>query len=660
MKTLSFTLLLCLLSILLYGQWSINPLLPNLIAGFENEQVLPKVAITNEGNVYVSRFDNQAGSYQVFLQYFSQSGEALWPLPNGILVSSYPQMTWLTEYDLDVDTQGNAVITFQDVRNSNVNNVMLYKVDPEGNILWNPDGIAITTDTDINFSNMSPVVFCSADNSTYVAWQRTGTTNSIGIQRINTEGSLLWGDGIYLSVDGSSCTWPQIIQSEGNDILLKYFVDSGPFWAPTRHQYVSRLNSEGTTLWNTVITDAGGMPAWQQLIPFVPDGSGGAVLAWYDDRSNDMVNEVYTQRIDAEGIVTMPANGALISTDTANQQYYPKLAVDSANEHIYAFYKVTDSGQTTSGMGRQLMDFDGNRLWGETGIYVVDLGNNSTSPVAAYMTEYGGVCIYERSLQPMNDSEMGLYATSFRANGNSFWPEQILNIATDPINKYHYDFARSAEPWSVIAWESGLSDMDIYAMRLNDTGTLGMYYPAPINLSAEIISDGEILLNWEAGSPQMLPNAYRIYVNDSLEAEIDGNINSYTYNYPTPNTYEFYLTAVYDGQNYSAPSEVVTVICVSNPQELLTPSIPSVQIHPNPIRTTVLISYSNAKLGADANLEVFNLKGQLVFTKAFTPLSFTGEMALSEQDLASLRSGIYFFRIKMGTSFHTRKVMILR
>ncbi len=661
MKTLTIALLLCLLSTALLGQWSINPLQPNLIAGFGGEQVLPKVAITAEGNVYVSRFDNQAGSYQVFLQLFSQTGEALWPEPNGILVSSHAQMSWLTEYDLSVDAGGNAIIAFQDIRNSGVNNVMLYKVDPEGNILWNPDGIALTSDTSDVYANMSPVLFQSADNSTYAAWQRIGDVNTIGIQRISAGGQLLWGDGgVSLSVTGSSCTWPQIIQSDGNDILLKYYVDSGPFWAPTRHLYVSRFNPEGTALWVSVITNAGGMTAWQQLIPFVPDGSGGAVLAWYDDRNSDMVNEVYTQRINAQGNVSMPANGALISTDTANQQYYPKVAVDTANGQIYAFYKVTNSGQTSSGMARQLIDFGGNRLWGETGINLVDLGDYTTSPITAYMTEHGAICIYEHAMAPFSDNAMGLYAASFRSNGNSFWPEQPLGIATDSSNKYHYGFARSADPWSVLAWESGMSGMDIYAMRLNDTGSLGMLYPAPVNLSAEVISDTEILINWEAGIPSMLPISYRIYVNDSLEAEVDGETNSHIYNYPAPNTYNFYLIAVYEDDYLSPPSEVVTVICVSNPPELVTEAILNLQIYPNPIRSQATIGYSAKSNLADATLEVYNLKGQKVLNKAYPWPSKSGELHLSELDLATLQSGIYFVRLKLGTFSQTRKVMILK
>ncbi len=392
MKHLCLLVLACLVWTTVCAQWSVDPQSPNLIAGYPGDQSMPKVAITTSGNTYICRFDNSSGGYKVYLNLLSREGNALWTDPNGLLVSEHAQMSWLTEYDLTVDNDGNAVIVFQDIRNAGANNVVAYKISPQGTFLWGPDGIALSSDTDTEISNMSPVVFNSADNSTYAAWQRMGTTTSTTIQRLNSAGQKLWGEnGLTVSSINSRITWPQIIQSDGDNILLKYYSDTGPVYAPTRHLYVAKYTPEGQQLWNTVMTDAGGMTAWQQLIPFESDGSGGAVLAWYEDRDSNMDNDIYAQRVTSAGSITMPEDGALVSVDPANQQYYPEVAVDTSNQEIFVFFRVTDANQSSWGLARQKLNFNGNRLWGETAVnFVISEARKSTP--SALITRPLGLC----------------------------------------------------------------------------------------------------------------------------------------------------------------------------------------------------------------------------------------------------------------------------
>ena len=79
MKTLFLFLVAALQSFPLLGQWSQNAAFPTHIAGGDGEQVLPKTAITSDGYVYVSRFDNGSnGNYDVYLQCLDQQGVQQW------------------------------------------------------------------------------------------------------------------------------------------------------------------------------------------------------------------------------------------------------------------------------------------------------------------------------------------------------------------------------------------------------------------------------------------------------------------------------------------------------------------------------------------------------------------------------------------------------
>jgi len=54
------------------------------------------------------------------------------------------------------------------------------------------------------------------------------------IQKVSPSGSLLWGSsGITLS-GSQQYTWPQLLPVGSDDVILKYFLDSGTFPALTR------------------------------------------------------------------------------------------------------------------------------------------------------------------------------------------------------------------------------------------------------------------------------------------------------------------------------------------------------------------------------------------------------------------------------------------
>lgn len=625
----------------LFSAWSTDPMAPNLIAGFTGEQVIPKVAITPSGNTYICRFDNSSGGYLVYLNYLSYNGDPLWEQAQGLLVSANPSMSWLTDYDMTVDNDGNAVIVFQDIRNAGVNNVFAYKISPTGEFLWGQNGIAMSMDTSTEYSNMSPTVFNSADNSTYVAWQRMASTSAVVINRISPEGQKLWGDsGITLTAMQGSYTWPQVIQSEANDILLKYYHDSGPFWAPTRHIYVARYVPEGTRLWTATVSNAGGLPAWQQMIPFEADGSGGGILAWYEDRENDQDQDVYVQRVNAAGAVTMTANGSLMSVDSTHQQYYPKLAVDPVGQYIYAFFRVTNGNQDQYGMARQLLDYAGVPQWGATAPMIFPISGTDVNCIGAFYGQYGAVCVYQYG-------NGLLYTDAWRASGVSGWIGGPTQLAGTVVSKLHYDLASHPGEWAVLGWEQGMSDQDIYAMRINANGTLGAEYPAPNGLTAAFVPPGSVMLNWDAASPYMLPENIYVFMDGELAQVFPGDVTGCQLDDLSVGEHSFFLRARYAGDHYSADSNVATTTVVSADDAVLIPVISSAVVYPNPFRSDAVLRVTLNKPVANAILTIYDIRGRKLMRQSLPMRKGANTWDLSNAREVMLRSGVYLLRIDL-------------
>ncbi len=657
MKTLfTFVIIsLCCVSMYALG-WSTDSMFPTPIVNGPGEQVMPKLAIDSSGHTYLSYFDNSGGNYNVWIQRMDIQGFFTFPPPNGLLVSSHASDTWLTDYDLCVDQGNNALVTFQDIRNV-CNNVIVYKITPDTEMPWGNDGIALSSDTNTTYANYSPKILNTSDNSTYVAWMRTGdTSGEIRMQRLNSSGQLLWAAGgiSFVPLTGNY-TWPQMLESSDGSILVKYYLDTGPYWSPTRHIYVMKLNPQGEIIWNNPISVAGGISAWNQIIGYESDGSGGAVLAWYDDRNADNINEIYVSRITSDGTVSTTTNGSLITTDTGNQQYYPAIAVDPVQENIFVFYKFTDAAQNNSGLAAQRLDFSGNRFWGESGLVSEVMSAYVASPQYAALSELGVTCVYFYGTEPSSDTNLQLRARCFRTTGANAWTEDYKFMASNVTPKLHYDFDSFGNDWIAGIWEEGFSGYDIYAMRLNSDGSLGMFYPAPTNLTAVQNGEHSMLLEWTAPAIDLVPTNYQITINDTENITIDGDITNYTMTDLPLSTYTVYVKALYNGEHYSAASNIVTITIVANSDEAIPAVAEQLQISPNPARNMATVKWYGLQ-ASPVRLSVYNLKGQKLESRMISnPTKGWNETHWNCDNYAQ---GIYFLRMETGKSILTKKVVI--
>ena len=102
-----------------------------------------------------------------------------------------------------------------------------------------------------------------------------------------------------------------IIPVGDDDIVLKYFDDSGPFQYAQpamfmRNDMILMVISLGQA---TIISNAGGISAWTNIFPFINDGEDGFYIAWHDDRDNNLLSSIFVQHIDSDGNVQLADDG---------------------------------------------------------------------------------------------------------------------------------------------------------------------------------------------------------------------------------------------------------------------------------------------------------------------------------------------------------------
>ena len=642
--------------------WSDNPSQNNAIADQTNEETIPKIAVCNDLTTYICWFSLENNNYNVRLQHLDAEGNELWQ-HEGILISNHPSMSWLTDYDISTDGLGNAIIVFQDIR-SVTNNIFAYKVSPTGDMLWDTDGLTLSEDSNSEYSNMTPTLTVTPDNEVVVAWQRVTTTSVVQMQRISASGQFLWGSaGITIASLSNRITWPQLLPASDSSVLVKYYEDSGPIYSPTRSIKAVRINANGSYQWANaaVISSAGGISAWTQLLSMVSDHNNGFFLAWHDDRDNDNIEHPYIQHVLADGSIPWTSNGIIMTTRNNAQQYTPKLAFDYLSNNIYSFWHETDLDQNTHGIVSQKLSLEGNVLWAPVGLTVYAPISDGYIPLYANMIGNNPMVVYEQYIGA-TDQNILLGAKALTPEGASYWINDLV-ISNTALAKYHFSFVPSSSSF-YLAWHGQNSSIDdIFAARFNMDGTLGnpsLPLLPPTNLSATIINSHNIYLEWLAPPINCIMHFY-VYRDGTRLNEIAFDSTCYLDENITVGTHTYYATTLYNWGE-SAPSNVVTMNILAEEDPTSSLSTLSIKNYPNPFNPSTSIQYSIPKSGNVA-ITIYNAKGQLVkqlLKESKKEGNYTILWDGKNQAGQIMNSGIYYCQVKMKSESSTTRLVLMK
>ncbi|MCD4771812.1 MAG: PKD domain-containing protein, partial [Bacteroidales bacterium] len=470
-KLLLIVFLLCVFNLNSRAQWSSDPSLNTSIVIATGEQAIPKIASSTSypGISYISWFSSESGNYNVRLQKLDVYGNKLWA-DEGLLISNHTAMTWLTDWDMTIDGNDCAILTFQDIRTGS-NNIFVYKISPDGAFLWGADGIQLSNSTAFD---ASPKVCVTATGNTIVAW---AADDVVIRQKISSDGTLLWGnDGITLS-GTNAFSWPQLLPVGNDDVIIKYFEDIGTFPSLDRNVYAQKFDANGADVWSqaTVISDAGGISAWTQIFPFINDGSDGFYIAWHDDRDNNMLASIFVNHINSGGQVLFPSNGVEASIMGNRNHYYAQLALPQGSNDIFVYWNEMDGGQNDRGIYGQKMSSTGTIQWGNNGKVFIEISSTNVYPMNSRGTENDMIVIYEEYFDAMNTS---VIAMRIDTAGSYIWSPEKITMSSVQSEKGHAEVNDYIFGQLIAVWDDGRNtSKDIYGQNIQLDGSLGSIPP---------------------------------------------------------------------------------------------------------------------------------------------------------------------------------------
>ena len=227
------------------------------------------------------------------------------------------------------DGAGGMLVAWLDAR---IGGTRLYaqRLDASGAARWLANGVAVSP------AGLAAQTFDLAPDGAggaIVCWEKSGNYD-VYAQRIDAAGALQWtATGVLLHAAAYSRGNPAV----RGDGAGGAFVTFDAYASLDNNVFVQHVNPAGVPQWT-----AGGVPLVtaandQYDAQLVPDGAGGAIVAWTDHREHVILfGRIYAQRVSAAGAPQWTANGVALGvklTDASESQ----LTADGAGGAISAW-----------------------------------------------------------------------------------------------------------------------------------------------------------------------------------------------------------------------------------------------------------------------------------------------------------------------------------
>jgi hypothetical protein len=343
---------------------TVDPLWPAnglAICAAAGSQYYPTLVSDGAGGAIITWQDLRSGTnYDIYAQHVLAGGSVAWTA-DGVAVSTagFDQAS----QQLVSDGAGGAIITWSDLRSGTNNDIYAQRVLAAGSTAWTANGVVICVAAN---NQVSPQLVSDGAGGAIITWHdsRSGTSNDIYAQRVLAPGTVAWtANGLAICTAANNQTYPQLVSDgAGGAIITWQDVRSGAY----SDIYAQHVIAAGVPAWTADGVAVCAAANSQYSPQLVSDGAGGAIFAWYDLRSSSSY-DIYAQRVLAAGAIAWTADGVAICA-AANSQYTPQLVSDGTGGAIVTWYDYRSG--TTYDVYAQRVLAAGTTTWTADGVAV--------------------------------------------------------------------------------------------------------------------------------------------------------------------------------------------------------------------------------------------------------------------------------------------------
>ncbi len=266
-----------------------------------------------------------------------------------------------------------------------------------------------------------------------------------------------------VSTAANNQMYPGVVSDgSGGAIITWYDLRGGS----TYDIYVQRIDAGGVVQWTTNGVAVSAAASSQINPTLISDGAGGAIITWQDFR-NGTDYDIYAQRINASGVVQWTADGVAISNATGGQDL-PTITSDGAGGAIITWRDIRNG--TDYDVYAQRVDATGTVQWTTDGVAIsTPVSSHQINP-ALVGDGAGGAIITWSDSRP--GSVRDIYAQRIDAGGAVQWTANGVVICAAAGDQTTTAIISDEAGGAIMTWQDARtgSDLDIYAQRINGGG----------------------------------------------------------------------------------------------------------------------------------------------------------------------------------------------
>jgi predicted lipoprotein with Yx(FWY)xxD motif len=521
------------------------------------------------------------------------------------------------------DGAGGAIITWQDSRMANNNDIYAQRINAEGMIIWTTDGIPICSDT---MNQSEPQIISDGFGGAIITWTdfRNDSNYDIYAQRINGDGVVQWQtDGVPIHIGARTQWWPAIVSDgSGGAIIMWDDVDA----LDSEDIYAQKINAAGVVQWATdgvpICTESAG----QEYPAAISDGVGGAIIIWTDERTGgNNIGDIYAQRINNAGVVQWTMNGIPVCT-AANPQSNPTLVSDGVNGAIITWDDYRDVNDPD--IYAQRITGDGITQWAADGVVITSAINLQSTPVIASDSAGGAIVAwYDYRNGYLN---IDIYSQRINASGEVQWTVNGVPLCSAINEQSVQVIVSDGVNGAIVIWEDRriAIDPNLYAQRIAGDG------------STQWTADGILISS--ATDYQAFPVVISDGAGGAIIAWRDGR-----------NTASFW--DIY-AQQVNADGNLGVVTGISEESNIIM-DFALLQNYPNPFNPSTKFKYS-IPTSRFVTLKVYDVLGSEVATLVNEEKPAGNYMI--QFNASQLSSGIYFYKLQTDSFIETKKMILMK
>jgi hypothetical protein len=592
------------------------------------EQSVARVVTNRYGDAIVSWIDERIASRRVYAQKVDASGAAQWPA-NGIPIGVNAVAG---EFAVTADGFGGAVFVWRE--SATTDKLVAQRVSMAGALLWAASGVTVC---DPGGTVGGYGLAADGNGGTIIAW--CDDRGNVYTQRIDALGTPLWTTN---GIDCSPGENPRIVPDGVGGAVVA--------WTDDRHGsedvFAQRVDPSGSLMWDSNGLLVCGEQSLQSDIEISPDGNGGFVVVWIDERNGN--KDVYAQRIDQNGFLGDPSPAITSVADSPGDQggavviSWASSYLDAPPRTDVAWYSIWRRNQAPA-----------------------------PAPEPTAVTGSGSDRALAAGITPVLASEMAQSGWAYVDTVLAFYLDQYAVEAPT-----FGDSSASGYTYTGFMVIAHTEDQFVFWKSDPDSGySVDNLAPAPPMLLLSERIDADVRITWQPGSLEDTDLKHYAVYRDATSGFTTGPA---TFLGTSPDT--TYLDTENDGWTYyyrttgvdihdnegDASDELLVQGTAGIGIDDRTPALPErFTLHPNspnPFNHHTEIRFG-LPYAADVIIEVFDVAGRRVFSEKLTAVpegwhdhTFRGVNERGQR----LTNGVYFYKVSSGIDTHTRKMVIAR